>query len=499
MASKTAILAVRIVGDASSAVGELDKVSRAAEAQEATMRRVSAGSAIALGAIAAAAVVAGNAAAEAEQATGALESVFDSQFGKMQAYAEAAAEAVGLSSTAYSNSAAVLGSQLKNMGVSADQIADQTNSLITLGADLASMFGGTTSDAVSALSSLLRGERDPIERYGVSINQAAIDAQKAAMGLTGLSGEAEKNANLQATLALLTQQTADATGNFAREADTAQGQQQRANAAWQNASAQLGEALLPLMTAGAQILADWAQWASENERTVYALAGAIGGLAAGFLIYTTITKAFAAAQAIQTAAQWASNAAWLASPVTWIILAIIAAIALLVAAGIWLVQNWDTVQAAAGVVFGAISDWWNDVVQGFTDGIDGMIGWIQDLLGWLGQIPSSVVPGWLKDTLNLQFSADYNTQATTAAGQAWPPAPGAMLTLAAMPSTYSTISDYGSSVGSSASTATVVNNTYEINVSGAIDPNGTARTVLKALNEHGLATGTAPYEGRNYR
>lgn len=200
-------------------------------------------------AVAAIGVKAVKSASELEQAMGGLESVFKGATPQMENFANKAAQSVGLAKSEYAGLATVLGSQLKNMGVATDQLAGQTDGLITMGADLAAQFGGSTSDAVSALSSLLRGERDPIERYGVSINDAAIKAKLAEMGLSGLTGEAEKNAKLQATLALLNQQTADSMGAFSREANTLAGSQQRLAAGTENLYATLGTALLPAVTA----------------------------------------------------------------------------------------------------------------------------------------------------------------------------------------------------------------------------------------------------------
>jgi hypothetical protein len=416
---KTAILAIRIIGDATSAVASLDQVDGSARGMQATMDNASRGAGVALGALAGAAAVAGNAASELQQATGAVDSVFGTYAGKIHDYAQEAADAVGLSEAAYSNMATVIGSQLKNMGLSIEDAGGQTQWLIGLGSDLSAMYGGTTSEAVSALSSLLRGERDPIERYGVSMNQAAIDAEKAALGLSGLTGEADKNADLQATLAILTRQTADAQGTFARESETAAGQQQRATAAWENALAMLGEQLLPIMTEGAQMLATWAAWAGENSELVTVLAVGIGGLSAGILVINGAMKAFAAVQALQTAAQWANNAAWLASPVTLVVLAVMAAIALVIAIVLLLIKHWDDVRRIAGevwqgvldvvervrvgfdVTIKAIAAWWNGLVASWRRGIDGFIGLIRDALGWLGRLVNGAVPGWAKDLLGM--------------------------------------------------------------------------------------------------
>ena len=206
-----------------------------------------------------------SAASNLEQAIGGVDAVFKSNSDTVHKWAKDAAQNLGLNQTAYSELATVIGSQLTNMGVATDQVAGQTNDLITMGADLAAQFGGSTSDAVSALSSLLRGERDPIEAYGVSMNQAAIDAKVAEMGLAGLTGEAKKNAELQATLAILNQQTASSMGAFARESDTLAGSQARLKASMENTVSTLGTAMLPAATAGTGALAGLLSTVTNSE------------------------------------------------------------------------------------------------------------------------------------------------------------------------------------------------------------------------------------------
>lgn len=180
------------------------------------------------------------AASDLEQSVGGVEAVFGQNAGTISSWSRSAAKDLGLSSNAYNEFATVVGSQLKNMGMSQDQVVGSTQDLITKGADLAATFGGSTSDAVSALSSLLRGETDPIERYGVSIKSADVEARKAAMGLSGLTGEADKQATAQAMLALLTEQTAAAQGKFAAEGATFGGVLQRTKAGFDNIVATIG-------------------------------------------------------------------------------------------------------------------------------------------------------------------------------------------------------------------------------------------------------------------
>lgn len=464
---KSLILAVKIVGDARDAIAEMDKVSGKSDGVGRALNTASKVAAVGLGAIAAGAVVAGKAASDLEQATGAVSSVFGEYAAEMMKHGEAAADAVGLSQTQYAENASVLGAQLKNMGISLEDTAGQTDSLITLGADLAATFGGSTSDAVGALSSLLRGERDPIEKYGVSIKQADIDAQKAAMGLDKLTGEAAKNADLQATLALLTSQTADAQGQFAREAGSAAGSAQIAGANFENAKAALGEALLPIMTEASTAAAELARWFQANAEWITPLIGVLGGLAAAIVVINGAYKAYAAIQAVQTAAQWAQNAAWLASPITWIVLAVLAAIALVVTAVVLVVKNWDTLKAkvievaqvvinwvrqiwdwtgakvsaaiqqaratfaafgiaVSAVISGAINwvrqliEWvgakiigavmrarnsFNDFKAGVVGVFQNIIEWVKRVIDWVANLASNAIPGWAKDLLGMSKAA----------------------------------------------------------------------------------------------
>ena len=191
-----------------------------------------------------------------EQSEGAVASVFKDGASLIVGYSEDAANAVGISQAAYQKYATIVGAQLKNLGLRVDDVAPKTNELIELGADLAAQFGGPTSDAVAAISSLLRGERDPIERYGVGLKQVDINARLAAWGMSDLTGEAEKQATIQATLALLWEQTADAQGTFNRESDTFAHKQQVALALLEQAQTRFGGLLLPVATEGLSFATD---------------------------------------------------------------------------------------------------------------------------------------------------------------------------------------------------------------------------------------------------
>jgi len=182
-----------------------------------------------------------------QQASGAAQAVFGKDYPAISKAANQAATSVGLASSSYQQMAAVLGAGLKNKGLT--DYADQTQRLIGLASDLAAQFGGSTQDAVEAIGALMRGEADPIEKYGVGINQAAIDAELLAKGQNKLTGSALAQAQAQARLKLLFDQTAQAQGTFAKESNTQEGAQQRLNAQIQDFQAKVGAYFLPAITA----------------------------------------------------------------------------------------------------------------------------------------------------------------------------------------------------------------------------------------------------------
>lgn len=187
-----------------------------------------------------------DAASRLQQAVGATDAVFGKSGKSIDAWAKNAARAMGLSETASREALSKIGSQLVNFGYGIDEARDKGQELVALGADLAATFGGTTTDAVDALSSALRGELDPIERYAVSINDARLKAKALELGLYSGKGAIDAHAKAQAVLALVTEQSANAQGQFGRESGTAAGQLAISSAEANNAAASLGQNFLPV-------------------------------------------------------------------------------------------------------------------------------------------------------------------------------------------------------------------------------------------------------------
>lgn len=348
-------------------------------------------------------------AGDLEQSIGAVDSVFKDSAGQMHDWAKQASSSVGLSENSYNELASTLGASLKNAGTPMEELGGKTNDLIGLGADLSSMFGGTTTEAIEAVSSALRGETDPIEKYGISLNDAALTAKGLEMGIEKTGGAFTTQQKQLITQALLFEQAADAQGNFAREGDTFQGKLQRAGAQWDNLKTTIGAAFLPVLTnvmgfisdtviPGIAGLGDSLRAVGEFFRPVFdfivqtapywsPFAIGIGLVAGAFAIWTGATWALTAATGALSGVM-----AFLTSPITLVI----AAIGLLVGGLIWAYQNvgWfrDLVQLAWGQIqlaIGFVVDWWTVTAwPAIQNGLQVLGQWFMAL--WT----TYVVPAW---------------------------------------------------------------------------------------------------------
>jgi hypothetical protein len=176
-----------------------------------------------------------------------LQSVFGELTPQMVAFTESSHK-MGLSQSEAAKSVTFIGSVLKQSGFAIGETAALTQRLITLGTDLSITYGYDVQEALLGMTALFRGEYDPIEKFGVAMKQSEIDAVKAARGLSGLTGSAERLADQQIRVELLFQRSADAQGMYAKSSDTLFVAQQNLEAVFKNMQATAGQALTPAFT-----------------------------------------------------------------------------------------------------------------------------------------------------------------------------------------------------------------------------------------------------------
>lgn len=313
------VLNVKITGNSEKLRKEFSKASNAAEKFKKGLNVASVAATAAIVAIAKVTADCVNSASELDQATGAVKSVYGEHYKQVVEFSKNASKQMGLSKTDYLNFSAVMGAQLKSLGFNQGEVGNQTNKLISLGADLAATFGGKTSEAVSALSSLLRGERDPIEKYGIAIKEADINARLAKKGMSNLKGEALTLAKAQATLELVFEQSGGAVGQFHRESDTMAGKLQIMKAQIENTKASIGANFLPVIEKALGSLESLSGWAEKHPDAFIFIGKTILGIAAAIWAVNFAMNAYTVAVKLAGVATKVTPFGWVVTALTLLI------------------------------------------------------------------------------------------------------------------------------------------------------------------------------------
>jgi hypothetical protein len=173
--------------------------------------------------------------------------IFGQSAKEIQAFAETADEALGLSKKQALGAASTFATLGKSAGLSGKDLTKFSKRSVTLATDLASFYNTDADEAITAIGAALRGESEPIRRFGVLLNDATLKAKAMEMGLYDGKGALDVQAKALASYEVILEQTTDAQGDFARTSDGLAGQQKILNAQLENLKTTMGEKLLPIM------------------------------------------------------------------------------------------------------------------------------------------------------------------------------------------------------------------------------------------------------------
>lgn len=256
-----------------------------------------------LGVLSVAAKRAADDAKDLGEAQNAVNVVFGKATPIVSGFATKAARQAGLSMRQFYQLVTPVGAALQNYGMSARDAAKNSVALTRRAADMASVFNTDVPEALEAIQAGLRGEADPLERFGVDLSAAAVKAKAMSMGLVDASGNLDKHGEAQARIALLMEQTNKLNGDFVRTSGEA-ANKARINAAEQeNLSARLGKGLLPAYKMILGVVGRVLDLMSRHTTTTKVLVGVIAGLASGIIVLNGVMKAWTAISAVASALQ----------------------------------------------------------------------------------------------------------------------------------------------------------------------------------------------------
>lgn len=222
------------------------------------------------------------AASNMEESLSKVNVVFGKGARDVEKFASSAAKNLGQSKQAVLEAAGVFGTFGKAAGLAGEDLALFSNDFTQLATDLASFNNTTPEEAVQAIGAALRGESEPLRRYGVLLNDATLKQEALTLGIYDGKGALTAQQKILAAQAAIYKQTGDAQGDFMRTSDGLANSTRTLSATFKDLQAKFGAAFLEQAKTATQNINFLAQAFNKLPTPVKNSSNEIGGFI-GFL------------------------------------------------------------------------------------------------------------------------------------------------------------------------------------------------------------------------
>lgn len=278
MASKK--LVVEIIGDSSSLERALKSAGARANGFGSTLAKGGKIAAAGIAVIGTAAIVAGGKmiqmASDAAEVDSKLKVVFGKALPELSRNLDAFSEATGASRYALREQAADMGALLEPLSANKSEAAAMSEQFVKLATDLGSFNNVPVGDALLAIRSGLVGESEPLRRFGVLLNEAAVKAEGLRLGLVKGKEEMTEQEKVQARASLIMKQTTLAQGDATKTAGSMSNQMKALRNNISDAATSMGAMLIPYALAAVKAFNE--NWPTIEAVTRAVLTGVIAGI-----------------------------------------------------------------------------------------------------------------------------------------------------------------------------------------------------------------------------
>jgi hypothetical protein len=166
----------------------------------------------------------------------------------IEKFADGAATSLGQTKQQALDAAATFATFGRSAGLTGKDLSKFSIDFVKLSSDLASFNNTSPEQAINAIGSALRGEAEPLRAYGVLLDDASLKQAALELGIISTTKNAlTPQQKVLAAQALIYKQTGAAQGDFARTSDGLANQTRILTAQLENAKVTIGEALLPIV------------------------------------------------------------------------------------------------------------------------------------------------------------------------------------------------------------------------------------------------------------
>lgn len=182
-----------------------------------------------------------------------VQNVIDVTFGngaaQIEEFAQAAAEAYGLSELAAKQYTGTMGAMLKSSGLATSAAQEMSMALTGLAGDVASFYNLDTDAAFEKIRSGISGETEPLKQLGINMSVANLEAYALSKGITKSYNAMSQAEQVLLRYNYLLSVTTDAQGDFARTSGSFANQIRILQLNFDQLRIAVGNALIPIAQA----------------------------------------------------------------------------------------------------------------------------------------------------------------------------------------------------------------------------------------------------------
>ena len=422
---------------------------------------------------------------------------------EIEKFADGAASSLGQTKQQALDAAATFATFGKAAGLSGQDLSKFSIDFVKLSSDLASFNNTSPEQAINAIGSALRGEAEPLRAYGVLLDDASLRQAALELGIISTTKNAlTPQQKVLAAQALIYKQTGAAQGDFERTSDGLANKTRILTAQLENAKTTIGTALLPIVLQLATAFSDkviplvekFTKAFSNTEGNLGGVVTSVGNILQNFFtpILNGLVTAFnfvrtAIGKNLATFQEFGGYIATYLAPVIGTVLGGALQVAGKIAGGV--------IEVIAGVIRVL-----NGLISGAIAGINALISaynFANNIFGGKDiakvgvpsvKVPSisTSVPSGSTASIPKIPTITAPSGGTSGGGTSGGGTSGGGVATASRVAASAAVAATG--VGSSFDVgrfrmAEERGNTYNINVSGALDKEGTARTIINTLND----------------
>lgn len=321
-------------------------------------------------------------ASDAEEIQSKFDTVFKETAGATTEWINEFASTVGRSRTTLKEFASTFQDTFVPLGFAREEAAELSTQLVKLTVDLASFNNMAEPEVMMALQSAIVGNHETVRKFGVIINEAALNQELLNMGITDGTKAATEAQKANARLTLIIAGTADAQDDATRTSRSFANVMKSLRASMKDVSEEIGMILIPWVSKLIEKVKGILQWWKDLDYTQKKLIITIAAIVAGIgpLLFI-VGKLMGSVKLLSAIFSLIA-----AHPIVAAISAIIAVFVLLLTKCEWFREFWKGFWE--GVV-GIAEDFVNGVIFVINQFING----INLLISAINLIPGVEIPG----------------------------------------------------------------------------------------------------------